>query len=227
MSGRLNPRGVLIDLVTPDPDRTDSAYRRLLGLDDDSPLAVTNGYLRPGAGTRSHTVLFGVDDLSSAERLLTRRGLSPDEPFGVTDAPPSSGQATGPEVPAPEITALDHLVISAPSRDHALALFGATLDLDFRLDQEIGGGVRQLFFRSADVVVEVITGGEPSTADADTCTLWGLAWRSTDIDATHRRLEGAGVDVSELRIGRKRGTRIFTVRDADLATRTAVISQAE
>ncbi|MGW9265602.1 VOC family protein, partial [Gordonia terrae] len=54
-------------------------------------------------------------------------------------------------------------------------------------------------------------------------TLWGVAWRSIDVDATHARLTAAGLDLSEIRVGRKKGTRIFTVRHRELATRTVVI----
>ena len=38
--------------------------------------------------------------------------------------------------------------------------------------------------------------------------LWGLSWRVADIDATRARLLAAGVDVSEVRAGRKPGTRV-------------------
>lgn len=226
MSGPLHPRGVLIDLAAAAVGATDAAYRRLLDRADDAPLAVTNGCLSLHPDGHPHRVEFGVDDMETAGRLLARRGLSPDEPFGVTDAVTrraSAHYSGAHDIDALDIDALDHLVVSAPSRDHALALFGATLDLDFRLEQEFGG-VRQLFFRSADVVVEVVTGADPAVADATTCSLWGLAWRSVDLDATHRRLAGEGVDVSEIRTGRKPGTRIFTVRDPALATRTVVLS---
>jgi hypothetical protein len=40
----------------------------------------------------------------------------------------------------------------------------------------------------------------------------GLAWRVTDPDAARARIAAAGFDVSEVRKGRKPGTRVFTVR---------------
>jgi len=42
----------------------------------------------------------------------------------------------------------------------------------------------------------------------------GLAWRVTDPDAARARIAAAGFDVSEVRSGRKPGTKVFTVRDA-------------
>ena len=42
----------------------------------------------------------------------------------------------------------------------------------------------------------------------------GLAWRVTDPDAARARIAAAGFDVSEVRTGRKPGTKVFTVRDA-------------
>jgi hypothetical protein len=42
--------------------------------------------------------------------------------------------------------------------------------------------------------------------------LWGLSWRVADIAATRVRLTSAGVDVSDVRTGRKPGTRVLTVR---------------
>ena len=49
--------------------------------------------------------------------------------------------------------------------------------------------------------------------------LSGICWRVADIDATHARLAGAGVDVSEVRTGRKPGTRVMTVRRAPAGSR--------
>ena len=58
---------------------------------------------------------------------------------------------------------------------------------------------------------------------SETPAKWGL-WGSTpakqtyhietdDLEAAHARLSQAGRDVSELRTGRKPGSRVFTVRD--------------
>ena len=41
---------------------------------------------------------------------------------------------------------------------------------------------------------------------------WGISWRVVDADAARARLAAADFDVSEVRSGRRPGTRVFTVR---------------
>ena len=74
-------------------------------------------------------------------------------------------------------------------------------------------------------LVEVVAAPRPPAdpVPSSPVMLWGVAWRSTDVDTTHARLTADGLDLSEVRIGRKKGTRIFTVRHRELATRTVVI----
>ncbi|MEE4025730.1 hypothetical protein V1Y59_21780 [Gordonia sp. PKS22-38] len=215
----LEPVGVTVTLVTSDQAQTRAAYARLLDLTATELPAFANGSLQfRDDHEDNHRVSFGVPDIAGGRRLMERRGLAFREPVDITET-------TGARVRDTDLPALDHLVFTAPTRDRALALFGATLDLDFRLDREIGGGARQLFFRAADVVVEVITGADAGSDEV--CALWGLAWRATDVDAVHRRLTGLDIELSEVRTGRKPGTRIFTVRDRALATRTVVIGPDE
>lgn len=214
---RSRPTCVDVDLMSTDLDATHVAYTRLFGRGSaDGAFGFGNGTLRVhGDEAAGHRVRFGVEDLADAKRLTKRRGLDPDEPVDVTE------RIDRPTPPHADVPGLDHLVFTAPTRDHALALFGATLDLDFRLDRDIGRDARQLFFRAADLVVEVVVGADPEPAP--TCRLWGLAWSAPDIAATHDRLTSVGMAISEIRIGQKPGTRLFTVRDRALATRTVVI----
>ncbi len=58
--------------------------------------------------------------------------------------------------------------------------------------------------------------GRARRPDTSQDRLRGLCWRVADIDATHARLVQAGVDVSEVRTGRKPGTRVMTVRSGTL-----------
>ena len=50
-----------------------------------------------------------------------------------------------------------------------------------------------------------------------------MCWRVADIDATHARLAPAGVDVSEVRTGRKPGTRVMTVRNGTCGVPTLLV----
>ena len=55
--------------------------------------------------------------------------------------------------------------------------------------------------------------------------MWGLSWRVADIDATRARLVAAGIDVSEVRAGRKPGTRVMSVRDGTCGVHTLVLER--
>jgi catechol 2,3-dioxygenase-like lactoylglutathione lyase family enzyme len=60
-------------------------------------------------------------------------------------------------------------------------------------------------------------------ADGTQDRLRGICWRVADIDATHARLTAAGVDVSEVRTGRKPGTRVMTVRNGTCGVPTLLV----
>jgi catechol 2,3-dioxygenase-like lactoylglutathione lyase family enzyme len=109
------------------------------------------------------------------------------------------------------VLGLDHVVISTEDPERAAALYGARLGLDMALDRTHQDWGQLMFFRCGDLVVEVVRrpgAGGDLTHDK----LWGLSWRVADIDAAHARLLGSGIDVSEVRIGRKPGTRVMSVR---------------
>ncbi len=231
----------IVELACADPALAARAHEILLGLsgapDPDSPgvvlgnteLRLRQGLVAEGDADAGHRVYFTVDDVASMHRLLTRRGFPVVEsPLGVTGETTPLGvtarAAVGESAHATDVTGMDHLVFTCDNRDRAVALFGGVFGLDFRLDQPIGDNARQLFFRAGDLIVEVVTAvtsTEPPTAAAT--SLWGVAWRSTDVEATHARLRSGGLDLSEIRTGRKKGTRIFTVRERALGTRTVII----
>ncbi len=163
---------------------------------------------------------FSVSDFEETRRTLERRGV------------PSSGSVLGEEAthgirmtlvqrePTAQadspgdrtVIALDHAVVATPSADRAAALYGARLGLDFRLDRaNPQWGSRLLFFRCGHSVIEVSADLQAPTSDAPD-RLTGLAWRVDDPDAARARIAAAGFDVSEVRTGRKPGTRVFTVR---------------
>ncbi|HLK23818.1 MAG TPA: VOC family protein [Caulobacteraceae bacterium] len=112
------------------------------------------------------------------------------------------------------IAAVDHVVVRTANPEAAIALYGAKLDLDLRLDRSNPDwGSRLLFFRCGDAIVEVGASLNAPVSDEDD-RLGGFAWRVPEPEAAHARIAAAGLDVSELRKGRKPGTSVFTVRDA-------------
>jgi catechol 2,3-dioxygenase-like lactoylglutathione lyase family enzyme len=124
------------------------------------------------------------------------------------------------------ITAMDHVVVSTADPERTAALYGARLGLDMALDRSHPEWGRLMFFRCADLIVEVThrPGKEKTKADADAPDrLRGICWRVVDIAATHARLVAAGVDVSEIRTGRKPGTRVMTVRSGTCGVPTLLV----
>jgi catechol 2,3-dioxygenase-like lactoylglutathione lyase family enzyme len=120
------------------------------------------------------------------------------------------------------ITAMDHVVVATPDPDRAAALYGARLGLDMALDRSHPEWGRLMFFRCGDLVVEVShRPGKPASGAQD--KLRGLCWRVADIDATRARLTASGIDVSEVRTGRKPGTRVMTVRNGTCGVPTLLV----
>jgi catechol 2,3-dioxygenase-like lactoylglutathione lyase family enzyme len=125
---------------------------------------------------------------------------------------------------AASITALDHVVIATADPEAAAALYGARLGLDMALDRSHPEWGRLMFFRCGDLVVEVVhRPGKDSDASRD--RLWGLSWRVADVEATRARLASAGVEVSDVRTGRKPGTRVLTVRNGTCGIPTLLVER--
>lgn len=245
-TAQLRPSGVHIEVGTEHPEAAMAAYRRLLEAEpaSDGRFGFGGDTVRPVSG--ADRMRFGVADLESSGRLLQRRGMTVESGPGTVDlaAVPLCGLVAAGEAaePAPGtavgIVGLDHVVVAAPEPDGAVALFAGVLGLDYRLRLEPFPEVTQLFFRSGAAVVEVVCGvperPAPTSGTADLPeppadrrqpSLWGLAWRCVDIDATRARLIDAGVAVRPVKTGRQAGARVATVDDRDLGTRTLLIEK--
>ena len=119
----------------------------------------------PAAGLSQ--VCFAVADIAKTERLLAQRALAPQRqggdlalptgrthgtPIGLTAMP----TARAANAPPGGMTGLDHLVVGTPDQERAIVLYAGRLGLDLRLDRtNPDWGVRLLFFRCGDLVVEV------------------------------------------------------------------------
>jgi catechol 2,3-dioxygenase-like lactoylglutathione lyase family enzyme len=130
----------------------------------------------------------------------------------------------GPRFGDASVGNLDHVVVQTTNAERALVLYGARLGLDLRLDRENAQwGARQLFFRCGDPLVEVGASLKASEGDAKD-KFGGLAWRVKDPEAARTRIAAAGIDVSEVRNGRKPGTAVFTVRSGTGGVPTLMLS---
>jgi catechol 2,3-dioxygenase-like lactoylglutathione lyase family enzyme len=126
---------------------------------------------------------------------------------------------------AASITALDHVVIATADPEAAAALYGARLGLDMALDRSHPEWGRLMFFRCGDLLVEIVHRPGKDT-DPGHDRLWGLSWRVADIDATRARLASAGVEMSDVRTGRKPGTRVLTLRSGSCGVPTLLVERA-
>ncbi|MGX1351297.1 catechol 2,3-dioxygenase-like lactoylglutathione lyase family enzyme [Bradyrhizobium elkanii] len=220
--------------------------------DDDAAQRVRSALATQGEGLAS--LCFRTSDIAKTHRRLDRLTLKPepitevesrDETSGVvlswkrtraaTDATrgvrmffleraqerPLSVRTT-----TASITAMDHVVVSTADPERAAALYGARLGLDMALDRSHPEWGRLMFFRCGDLVVEVTHRPGKSETDAPD-RLRGICWRVADIDATRARLIAAGVDVSEVRTGRKTGTRVMTVRNGTCGVPTLLVQPSQ
>jgi catechol 2,3-dioxygenase-like lactoylglutathione lyase family enzyme len=200
------------------------------------------------------SICFRTDDIAKMHRRLDRLALKPESIADVESVDTASrarlswkrtrastaatrgvrlfflelAQPRPVSVPsaASSITGLDHVVISTGDPERAAALYGARLGLDMALDRSHPDWGQLMFFRCGDLIVEVVhRPGKEDTADKTRDRLWGLSWRVDDIDATRTRLLSAGVDVSEVRPGRKPGTRVLSVRNGTCGIPTLLVER--
>ncbi|SOJ53992.1 hypothetical protein MSIMFB_01490 [Mycobacterium simulans] len=126
------------------------------------------------------------------------------------------------------VTGIDHAVVRTSDADAAIALYRDGLGLRLALDRSFPGwGMRLVFLRVGGVTVEI---AQPlSDAEVPTLTdqVWGLSWRVPNADAARTRLAHAGFDVSEVRPGRKPGTRVISVRDGTCGVPTLFIEAVQ
>ncbi|TWS18314.1 VOC family protein [Tsukamurella asaccharolytica] len=223
------------DLVILDvPEEARAAHARLLGADPAERYSAGGIDVAVGAPSwaRGSGLLVATDAVAPAVQLAERRGLRLTD-VGIGFAGAADGLVlglVGPSEPAAEpgaeITGVDHIVLTSPNRDRIIAALCGRLDFDLRLDRVQSWGVHQLFLRRGDLLIEVVLQEGENVDPAGPDGLWGVAWRTADADATHARLTGQGITVSDVRRGAKPGTRVATVKDPGLGIPTIVLEQS-
>jgi catechol 2,3-dioxygenase-like lactoylglutathione lyase family enzyme len=228
---------MMLELVSPDGEGTAGDRIRAVMAEQGEGLA---------------SICFRTDNIAKMHRRLDRLTLKPEPVAEVESRDATSGamlswkrtraatEATRgvrmfflelakerplsvPAAAAP-VTAMDHVVVATADPERAAALYGARLGLDMALDRSHPDWGRLMFFRCGDLIVEVVhrPGKDNDTAHD---RLWGLSWRVADIDATRARLVSSGVDVSDVRTGRKPGTRVATVRNGTCGIPTLLVER--
>jgi catechol 2,3-dioxygenase-like lactoylglutathione lyase family enzyme len=167
------------------------------------------------------------DDASGATLSWKRTRAATEVAHGVrlfflelgSERPRSATTAEAP------ITSMDHVVVATTDPERAAALYGARLGLDMALDRSHPEWGRLMFFRCGDLIVEVAhRPGKEATSGPD--KLHGISWRVANIDATRARLAASRLDVSEVRIGRRPGTRVMTVKSGTCGVPTLLIEKS-
>lgn len=225
----------------------------LLAPAGEGPLGQRLAELIEAKGPGLTTLAFGSDGLAADRETFVRRGLEPsDITFGQSSHAETgaerrwqslrlpdekaggikvfvveSGEGALSPAPATDdaVHELDHAVVNTAAPDRALAFYGAKLGLRLALDRtNPDWGVRLIFFRTGGLTIEIARRlSEPEdTGRPD--TFWGLTWAVKDIEAAHKRLSADGFDISEIRKGRKPGSRVFTIRNGTMNVPTLFIA---
>lgn len=204
----------VMTLVLRTPDAEGAA--RALTASGLAAVALPQGEARDGARARSwRNVLIPTGLTRGISILLT------EETSRRENLPPAElrdGVAA-----EDAISALDHIVIMTADAEALKVLLGDKLGIRLALDQsKPEWGVRQLFFRLGGVTIEVVEPLDKAKAPADD-HYWGLAWKAGDVSAMRERLLRDGVEVSEVRRGRKKGTEVATLRPPTMGIPTLLV----
>ena len=230
---------LLLGSQTESPERSGDRDPVLLGAGNTDLMLVQSE--RPQG---LEAICFRVDDLERIQRRLQRLGLDPQPVQASSETAPASELnpllriearglellfVTRPDASAPTpsapavVSGLDHVVIASTDAQATAFLLAAQLDLDMRMDMSRPEwGARLLFFRCGDSIVEVVQNLDEAEA-TDRDRFFGISWRVHEADAARTQLCSSGFDVSEVRRGRRPGTRVMTVRDRTSGVATLLL----
>jgi catechol 2,3-dioxygenase-like lactoylglutathione lyase family enzyme len=229
--------GIAVELIAPQGDGP-------------SALKLRQRLVEQGPGLQS--IVFASDDIETDRRVFERRALQPDAILQGSSTNLSDGRirkwarfriadgktngvrmfvlqrsADAPVLFKPAsanaMSGLDHLVINTANPERAAALYGARLGLRLTLDlSSTERDMQLLSFKAGESRIELSHRiSKASFTEPD--KLWGITWRTDDIDAAHARMTHKGLNVSEVRKGFSRGTRVFTVKDGTLNVPTLIL----
>ena len=194
-------------------------------------------------------LVFRVDDIGRTYRRLRRLSLEPCEISDVVEQDPVQGSthawkrtdlpskfshgipvsfaSPATEMPISEaspssVRKMDLLVVATGDPERAAILYGARLGLPLSFDQINGqSNSRLMQFPFGDMLIEVVHRPEDRSHESD--RLWGIGWSVADADAARDRLLRSGRNVSDVKVGAKPNTRVFTVRDGTCNIPTLVV----
>jgi catechol 2,3-dioxygenase-like lactoylglutathione lyase family enzyme len=169
-----------------------------------------------------------LEPAAAGLRAIVLQGEPPVPPpdwhgLDVRFVPDAGWTASG---PPGEFLGIDHVVVQTGDADAAIALWRDRLGIRLALDRAFPDlGMRLVFLRSAGMTIEFacpLAAASPMEADR----LYGVSFAVADLAITRARLIAAGLDVSDIRPGRKTGTRVATVRSAPCGIPTLLVEPA-
>ncbi len=213
-----------LSIAVPDLASARQDYTNLLGDFDGASIALSNIgiQLTQSAQLEKPAIVglqFGDDALESHDHVVLENSLG----LNLSSAAPNANPCSVPA--ATGILSVDHIVLRTSDADACIAQFGAQgMGLRLALDQQVPEwGGRMLFFRFAKMTLEVIHDQKnPPRQDY----FWGITYLCPDLDFTLTQLDQRGVEHSEMRPGRKPGTRVATVHSHCLELPTLLIEPA-
>jgi catechol 2,3-dioxygenase-like lactoylglutathione lyase family enzyme len=188
------------------------------GLRPSAPQPGRGANLDTGA-VREWSNVFLPREATHGARLFVIEHRSPPDAL-----PPAPANV---ETESASVHAVDHVVVRTRDGDRARRLYGDALGIRLALDRSFPEwGARLLFFRLGHLTVEIAAPVEaPPDPPADDF-FWGVSYRVADADAARARLEAAGIATSEVRAGRKPGTRVLTVKGETHGVPTLMLEPA-
>ena len=126
---------------------------------------------------------------------------------------------------ATQVQRVDHIVLYTNDGDACIEAFGEPgLGVRLALDKTVPEwGGRMLFFRAGKLTLEVI---QPNKGLQGDDYFWGIAYQVEDLQAFLQRAHADGVQTSEIRKGRKPGTRVATIKSHHLGIPTLLVEPA-
>lgn len=203
-------------------------------------LALSNTVLelveKPGSDARIAGLVLAADaGEPDSQKVPNSLGLSVSQCNGEKTA---SFREHNPE---PEL-AVDHVVLrvnNTEGADACIALFRDTLGIRLALDKTVPQwGGRMLFFRAGKMTLEVIasddSGGEAvvegkaednaeDKVETEQSGFWGIAYKCPELASLHAQLCERGVELSEVREGRKPGTQVASLKSHCLGIPTLLL----
>jgi len=220
-----------ITISVPELQVASEDYRTLLGVEFQQvdlegvrrrwfALSNTTIELVETAGTEAEIRGLLFRAVSASERAAAidnKRGLD----ISVCSGAPSAPNLRESGICNPDGLRVDHLVLRTASAEDCIDLFTERLGIRLALDKTVPEwGGRMLFFRTGKLTLEVI---ESTQENPEKDYFWGIAYQCADLAKLALALSARGVSLSDIRDGRKPGSRVATVKSHCLGIPTLLL----